>query len=60
MTDERNSTTISPVPSAFSCGRVKRDQSIDVCRLIAVAVIEHLTRCGWRCYRAPASEGPSF
>lgn len=28
--------------------RVKRDQGIDVCRLIAEAVTEHLPRCDWR------------
>jgi hypothetical protein len=38
--------------------RVKRGQGIDVCRLIAEAVIEHLRRCGWRFYRVPPSAGP--
>jgi hypothetical protein len=37
--------------------RVKRDQSIDACRLIAEAVIEHLQRCGWRFYHVPSMDG---
>ena len=38
--------------------RIKRDQGIDFCRLIAEAVIEHLKRCGWRFDHVPPSGGP--
>jgi hypothetical protein len=36
---------------------LKRDQRIDVCRIIAAAVIEHLKRCGWRFDHPPSSAG---
>jgi hypothetical protein len=38
--------------------RLKRDQGIDMCRLIAEGVVEHLNRCGRRFYRLPSSGGP--
>jgi hypothetical protein len=37
---------------------VKRDQGIDVCRLVAQTVIEHPKQCGWRFFHLPASGAP--
>jgi hypothetical protein len=55
MTDKRNIKEDLARDIGFALWRspfrVKRDQSIDVCRLIAEAVVEHLRRCGWRFHR---------
>jgi hypothetical protein len=59
MTDERNNGDDLARDIGYALWRspfrVKRDQGIDVCRLIAEGVIEHLKRCGWRFYHASPS-----
>jgi hypothetical protein len=62
MTDERNNDDDLARDIGYALWRspfrVKRDQGIDVCRLIAEAVIEHLKRSGWRYYHSSSSAGP--
>jgi hypothetical protein len=64
MTDERNSDEDLARDIGFALWRspfrVKRDQGIDVCHVVAEAVIEHLKRCGWRFDHLPSSGGPPF
>jgi hypothetical protein len=61
MTDERNAHEDLARDIGYALWRspfrVKRDQRIDLCRLIAEAVIEHLKRCGWRFHHLPSSSG---